>query len=239
MVILASIIATITMTLGNTVALSQENLSAAADSSICARGLPDDRCGGGVRLRARASAASTSAPRGSPLFYLVAYALYDPRGVRRDHLPEHARAADRGGERPGRAGGRRTRRRCWRWSLCLFSLAGIPPLAGFYGKFQIFAAAFAVPTGPPDARLLRWLAVIGVINSAIGAYYYLRIVVLMYLRPATTPINARPAWPTMLAVLASASLPSPIPPVSRLTRAVAEAALAQPEVPPEPVTVAR
>ncbi|MEM8785701.1 MAG: NADH-quinone oxidoreductase subunit N, partial [Pseudomonadota bacterium] len=54
----------------------------------------------------------------------------------------------------------------------MFSLAGIPPLAGFFGKFFVFLAA--VQAG------MTWLAVIGVLLSVVGAYYYLRIVKLMY-----------------------------------------------------------
>ena len=54
----------------------------------------------------------------------------------------------------------------------MFSLAGIPPLAGFFAKFYVFAAA--IQAG------LYWLAVLGVLASAVGAYYYLRIVKLMY-----------------------------------------------------------
>jgi NADH-quinone oxidoreductase subunit N len=54
----------------------------------------------------------------------------------------------------------------------MFSLAGIPPLAGFFGKLYVFVAAV-------DAGLW-WLALIGVLTSVIGAYYYLRIVKLMY-----------------------------------------------------------
>ncbi|MDQ0468890.1 NADH-quinone oxidoreductase subunit NuoN [Labrys wisconsinensis] len=54
----------------------------------------------------------------------------------------------------------------------MFSLAGIPPLAGFFAKFYVFAAA--VQAG------LYWLAVLGVVASVVGAYYYLRIVKLMY-----------------------------------------------------------
>ena len=85
--------------------------------------------------------------------------------------------------------------------------------------------------------MLRWLAVIGVLNAAIGAYYYLRIVVLMYLRPApATPINHRIAWPTLVAVGACAVLslllgllPKP------LVRATREATLAAAEL-PEPET---
>ncbi|HLL27565.1 MAG TPA: NADH-quinone oxidoreductase subunit NuoN [Xanthobacteraceae bacterium] len=55
----------------------------------------------------------------------------------------------------------------------LFSLAGIPPLAGFFAKFYVFLAAI-------DAKLYT-LAVIGVMSSVVGAYYYLRIVKLMYM----------------------------------------------------------
>ena len=55
----------------------------------------------------------------------------------------------------------------------LFSLAGIPPLAGFFAKFYVFLAAI-------DAKLYA-LSVIGVVSSVVGAFYYLRIVKLMYM----------------------------------------------------------
>jgi NADH-quinone oxidoreductase subunit N len=54
----------------------------------------------------------------------------------------------------------------------MFSLAGVPPLVGFFGKYAVLLAA--VEAGP------GWLAVAGVIASVIGAFYYLRIVYLMY-----------------------------------------------------------
>jgi NADH-quinone oxidoreductase subunit N len=57
-------------------------------------------------------------------------------------------------------------------AMLLFSLAGIPPLAGFFAKFYVFLAA--IHAG------LYALAVIGVLLSVVGAYYYLRIVKLMY-----------------------------------------------------------
>lgn len=56
--------------------------------------------------------------------------------------------------------------------ILLFSLAGVPPLVGFFGKFYVLRAAY-------DAGL-AWLAVLGVIASVIGAFYYLRIVYYMY-----------------------------------------------------------
>ena len=62
--------------------------------------------------------------------------------------------------------------------LFMLSLGGIPPTAGFMGKFWLFGAA--IESG------YYWLAVIGVLNSAISLYYYLRLVVFMYLKKETT-----------------------------------------------------
>ena len=59
-------------------------------------------------------------------------------------------------------------------SVSLLALVGIPPTVGFMGKFFIFNAAVNAD--------LAWLAIIGVINSAISAYYYLNIIKIMYLR---------------------------------------------------------
>ncbi len=56
--------------------------------------------------------------------------------------------------------------------VLLFSLAGVPPMLGFFGKFYVLRAAYEAG--------LAWLAVLGVIASVIGAYYYLRIVFFMY-----------------------------------------------------------
>jgi NADH-quinone oxidoreductase subunit N len=58
------------------------------------------------------------------------------------------------------------------FAMLLFSLAGIPPLAGFFGKLYVFNAAI-------EAHLY-WLAVVGVVLSVVSAYYYLRIVKIMY-----------------------------------------------------------
>ncbi len=58
-------------------------------------------------------------------------------------------------------------------SIFMFSLAGIPPLAGFFGKLFLFGAA--VESG------WMWLAVAAVINSVISALYYLRVMVVMFM----------------------------------------------------------
>ena len=57
-------------------------------------------------------------------------------------------------------------------AILMFSLAGVPPLVGFFGKFYVLVAAVEAD--------MAWLAVAGVIASVIGAYYYLRIIYLMY-----------------------------------------------------------
>jgi NADH-quinone oxidoreductase subunit N len=74
-------------------------------------------------------------------------------------------------------------------AVFMFALTGIPPLAGFFGKLYVFGSA--VEAG------LTWLAIVGVINSAIAAYYYLRVTVEMFMTervpaPASS-IAAKPA----------------------------------------------
>ena len=59
-------------------------------------------------------------------------------------------------------------------AICMFSLAGIPPMAGFFGKYYIFVAAIKSD--------LTWLAIVGIISSVISVYFYLRVVVLMYFK---------------------------------------------------------
>lgn len=66
--------------------------------------------------------------------------------------------------------------------LGLFSLAGIPPVAGFFGKFFLFMAA--------AAHGYYWLVIIGVINVTISLYYYLLVVRAMFLRKSDTPIES-------------------------------------------------
>lgn len=74
----------------------------------------------------------------------------------------------------------------------MFSLAGVPPLAGFFGKFYIFMSA--INAG------LYVLAVIGVLSSVVGAYYYLRIVKIMYFDEASEPL-AKPVRGELGAVM--------------------------------------
>ena len=72
--------------------------------------------------------------------------------------------------------------------VLLFSLIGIPLTAGFTGKFLIFFGAMSVDAAGQE-YLFRLLALIGVVNAAIGGWYYLRIVAVMYLRnPLREPV---------------------------------------------------
>lgn len=70
-------------------------------------------------------------------------------------------------------------------SIFLLSLTGVPLTAGFFGKFYIFKAAL-------DSDLV-WLAVLGLLNSAVAAYYYLRIIVMMYMHEPSTGAQPLPA----------------------------------------------
>jgi len=88
----------------------------------------------------------------------------------------------------------------------LLSLAGIPPLAGFLGKYYVFASVI-------KAKFIT-LAIVGTVNGVIAAYYYFRIIRVMYLTPATSPVLAAPSrtlslalWAMLLGVLALGMFP--------------------------------
>jgi NADH-quinone oxidoreductase subunit N len=102
-------------------------------------------------------------------------------------------------------------------AIFMFSLAGIPPLAGFFGKLYIFLAAI-------QAQLYS-LAVIGVLSSVVGAYYYIRIVKLMYFDEsagAFDPVSRGVAWVTgVTGVLIMGFFLWPAPLVSRAALAAA------------------
>ena len=78
-------------------------------------------------------------------------------------------------------------------SLFLVSLLGLPITAGFLGKFYVFNAAL-------ESNLI-WLAILLALNSVLGAYYYLRVIVAMYMREPTVEITAEPVPWTLSVVL--------------------------------------
>jgi NADH-quinone oxidoreductase subunit N len=82
-------------------------------------------------------------------------------------------------------------------TIFLLSLIGIPMTGGFFAKFYVFSAAV-------KSRLI-WLTLIGVVNSAVGAYYYLRVIVMMYMREARKEVPVAPI-PLGLGVALAVSL---------------------------------
>ena len=89
-------------------------------------------------------------------------------------------------------------------AVFMFSLAGVPPLAGFWGKFALFSGAIdlGAPVAGVQSDVQPWflaLAIIGVANAAIAAAYYLRVVATMYFRSpesAAAPVDADAVEPT-------------------------------------------
>ena len=94
-------------------------------------------------------------------------------------------------------------------SIFMFSLAGIPPLAGFFAKFYVFLAA--IESG------LYVISIIGVLSSAVGAYYYLRIVKIIYFDDPADSFD-KPIAKTLIIIISISALfslffiifPSPI-----------------------------
>ena len=83
-------------------------------------------------------------------------------------------------------------------ALLMFALAGLPPFAGFFGKYYIFIAAIKAK--------LTWLAILGVISSAISVYFYLRIIVLMYFKNSEEEFQITDSRNANIAILLSVAL---------------------------------
>jgi NADH-quinone oxidoreductase subunit N len=180
-------VAVISMFAGNLGALVQTNLKRMlAYSSIAHAGYIL------VALTAAAASDRPEAGIAAALFYLVSYALVKlgaflivaqlgGAGERHIEIEDFTGLARR---QPAMAA-------CL--SLFLLSLLGLPVTAGFVGKFYVFNAAL-------EANLI-WLAIILAVNSVIGAYYYLRVMVAMYMREATQDVAAEPVPWTLSIVL--------------------------------------
>lgn len=199
-VLLAAILAGLTMTLGNTVALYQDNLKRLlAYSSIAHAGYL--MIGVAVAFRDVAGSAKFAFGAEGILFYLTTYAFMT-LGVFGIILllGSPARPVETVDDLAGL--GRTQPLAALGLAICLFSLAGIPPLAGFMGKLELFGAGFMAAWNT-NSPVFFWLAILAVLNSAIGAYYYLRIVVVMYLRDSSRePVTPNYTWPAVTAVAA-------------------------------------
>jgi NADH-quinone oxidoreductase subunit N len=160
------ILAVLTMTVGNITALYQNNIKRMlAYSSIAHAG-----------YMLVGFTAGNSTGTAGVMFYMLSYAfmnigafaiivLVGKKGEENVNISDYAGF---GSKHPVLA-------MCM--SIFLFSLAGIPPAAGFIGKFYLFSAA--IQAG------YVWLAIIGVLNSAASVYYYLRVMVFMYMKDPT------------------------------------------------------
>ncbi len=167
------ILAVLTMTVGNVIALSQNKIKRMlAYSSIAHAGyilVP--------------FAAGTNEAAASIVYYLLTYTFMNIGAFgfvtyfenKDKGLYTLDSIAGMGFKRPVLAAG---------MTIFMFSLAGIPPTAGFFAKFYAFRAA--VSSG------FIWLAVIGVMNSVVSVYYYLRVVLNLYMKESDTDFSAFP-----------------------------------------------
>lgn len=172
------VLAVLTMTVGNITALCQTSIKRMLGYSGIAHA--------GYVLAGLVSGTETAV--NSALFYLFAYAFMNIGAFIIVMAIEHSVETDversqlrgTGAAMPVLAGF---------MALFLFSLSGIPPLAGFFGKFLIFRSIL-------DGGL-AWLAAVMVVNSAVSAYYYLRIVVTMYFQQRPQEVHAPQSSPAM------------------------------------------
>jgi NADH-quinone oxidoreductase subunit N len=190
--LLIGMLAAITMTLGNLTALVQTNVKRLlAFSSIAHAGY----------LLMAVSVGSPSAIRAVQL-YLVFYLLMNLGAF----LAVQAVRARTGSENleTYRGLGMRSPLLAGLLALFLFSLTGLPPLAGFIGKFYLFAALLEAGTS-----FYIVLAMIGAVNSAISLYYYARVMKAMYLTKGAenaTPVPLGGAYSVLLLLLAVPTL---------------------------------
>ncbi len=157
-----SVLAVLTMAVGNIMALSQTNIKRMLAYSSIAHA--------GYALVGLAAGGPDGAA--SVMLYVCIYALMNMGafGV----VIMLRKAGERGEEITDFAGlGKTNKTAAFLMLIFMFSLTGIPPLAGFIGKFYIFKSA--VQAG------LIWLAIAGVLFSSISAYFYLRVIMVMYM----------------------------------------------------------
>jgi NADH-quinone oxidoreductase subunit N len=187
--IAAAILAALTMTAGNLAALAQKDVKRMLGySSIAHAGY----------ILVGVAAGSADGVRGV-LFYLLAYAfmnvgafavacVVERRGEFSSTLADYAGL---GRQQPLLAAA---------MAVFMLSLTGIPPLVGFWGKLYVFRAAV-------EANM-TWLAILGVLNSAVSAFYYLGMLVQMYMREPAPAVEgeSQPAPITLGAAIGAAVL---------------------------------
>ncbi|MBI4580912.1 MAG: NADH-quinone oxidoreductase subunit N [Planctomycetes bacterium] len=181
------IVAAATMTVGNVLGLMQTNVkrmlaySSIAHSGYMLVGVLVGPVTGGAAFRDGISAV---------LFYIVIYGLMNLGAFTvLAMITSDGRAAEDLDDVAGLA--RRQPVAALALAVCVFSLMGMPPTAGFLGKLYVFSSALAAGNNPYYSALIA-LAIIGVINSAIAAAYYLRIIGACYVRDAVRELGVVP-----------------------------------------------
>ncbi len=184
--------AALSMTLGNFGALMQNNVKRMlAYSSIAHAG-----------YLLVAFAASNQIGISAAIFYTASYAAMN---VGAFAVVSHFGA---GGERyvsvDDYSGlGRRSPLLAFTLTIFMLSLIGIPATAGFLAKYYVFNAALAANAHP---TALVWLTIIGLVNSAVASYYYLRLIVVMYMREPIIAEAPAPASAAMRLALVLAAI---------------------------------
>ncbi|HVS20198.1 MAG TPA: NADH-quinone oxidoreductase subunit N [Pyrinomonadaceae bacterium] len=183
-----AIMAALTMTIGNVVAIAQNNVKRMlAYSSIAHAGYA---LVGFVAAGAATDAEQRSAALTAVAFYLLTYAIMNMGAFAVITLI--ARKDDRNNRVEDYNGiGFISPVLAFSLSLFLLSLLGMPLTAGFMGKLMVFTAALR--------QGYVWLVVIGVLNAAVSAYYYLRLIIVMFFRESRTEWTA-PRVPSAVAL---------------------------------------
>ena len=180
-----AVLGAISMTLGNVVAIAQTNIKRMLGySSIAHAGY----------IMVGLAAVSTLGKSGV-LFFLAGYALANLGAFIAIITISNKTGSDQISDYAGMA--RRSPMVAFILAFCLISLIGIPPTVGFMAKFYIFNAAIQ--------QDLLWLVIVAVLNSVISAYYYLRVVKVMYLGEPSSE-EAIPSSIPLRAALAITSL---------------------------------
>jgi NADH-quinone oxidoreductase subunit N len=184
-----AILATLTLIVGNVVALAQPNIKRMLGYSSIAHA-------GYILI---AVAASGNSPDGisAALFYMFAY-LFTNLGAFGVALAVERRQGEGVLIDDYRGLARRYPWISLAMAFFMLSLTGVPPAAGFTAKFFVFRAAV-------DAGLL-WLAIVGVVTSVISGYYYLRVVFMMYMVDGDGEMVLQPVLVTAIAIMAIATL---------------------------------
>lgn len=184
---IALVLAVLTMTVGNVLALWQDNVRRLlAYSSIAHAGYMLIGLAVGFASVESLGEAAQLDGLAALLFYLAVYALATTGTFAvLTYLGGGGKQIDGVDELAGLGRTHPTMAFCL--AVFMFSLAGLPPLAGFWGKLSLFSSALRVDRAAEGTSVLRmwfiFLAVAGALNAAIAAAYYLRVVGALYFRP--------------------------------------------------------